>query len=269
VSLTLRLNSEARPAIAQFFRSQVAEAQAQGVVVGLSGGIDSAVVARLAVDALGPERVVGALLPDRAYPPALLAETEEYAASLGIARQVLRLDAAEEAVLALLPEVRSDRVGVGNITARLRMIALYAIGRARHALVAGTGNKSELLLGYYTKYGDGGCDLLPIGDLYKTEVRQLAEDLGIPEEIRRRPPTAGLWEGQTDEEELGFSYALADPILLGIEQLRPLEEIARETGADLRLVRGIADRIQLHRHKRRLPPIPKLRLRTVGLDWRD
>jgi NAD+ synthase len=269
VSLAVRLSPEARPAIAQFLRAQVEAAGASGVVLGLSGGIDSALTARLARDALGPERVLGLLLPDRNYPTELLRETEGYAEALGIGHRTVPIGPAVEGLFASLPEVRGDTIGAGNLKARLRMIVDYAVARGRHALVLGTGNKSELLLGYFTKYGDGACDLLPIGDLYKTEVRALAEELGLPAAIREREPSAGLWDGQTDEEELGFSYAEADPILLGLEQLRSPEEIARETGADPALIRRIEERVQVHRHKRRLPPIPKLRLRTVGIDWRD
>ena len=149
------------------------------------------------------------------------------------------------------------------------MTVLYAVARERQLLVAGTGNKSELLLGYFTKYGDGGVDLLPIGDLYKTDVRAIAEELGLPSAVRARPPTAGLWEGQTDEDELGISYADLDPILNGIEQLRPPEEIASATGVPLDRVREIEARVLEFRHKRRMPPVPKVRLRTIGIDWRE
>ncbi len=263
-----RLPAHAASTIHQFLRSHVRSAGARGVAVGLSGGIDSALVARLARDALGAERVVGVLLPDGGPSLELVRETEAYAAELGIAHRTVPITSVAEAALRTLPEV-VDPVAQGNLRARIRMALLYAVARERGALVAGTGNKSELLLGYYTKYGDGGVDLLPIGDLYKTEVRQLAEELGLPEAIRRRAPSAGFWEGQTDEGELGAPYATLDPILLGIEELRPVEEIAERVGVDRALVERTAARVLAGRHKRVPVPVPKLRLRTVGLDWRD
>jgi NAD+ synthase len=268
MSLEPHLPPHAAATVHQFLRAHVGSARADGVVIGLSGGIDSAVTARLCADALGPRRVRGVQLPDAGFPDALRIETEQFAASLGIAHQLLPLDGPEAALRAALPEV-SDRVAVGNLRARLRMLLLYAIAREHRALVIGTGNKSELLLGYFTKYGDGGADLLPIGDLYKTDVRQLAEELRIPEEVRRRPPSAGFWEGQTDEEEIGLPYATLDPILHGIEELWEPFDIAAELGIPVTVVEGVAERVARNRHKRLLPPIPKLRLRTVGIDWRD
>ena len=266
--LVPRLPPHAAPTIHQFLRAHALADGAEGVVIGLSGGIDSALVARLARDALGPEQVLGVLLPDVGFPAALLSETEEYARSLGIAHRTIPIDSLVRSFASLLPEVQ-DRVTLGNVLARVRMVLSYTLARETHRLVAGTGNKSELLLGYFTKYGDGGVDLLPIGDLYKTEVRALAAELDLPRAVRERPPSAGLWEGQTDEEELGISYAEVDQILYGLEQLRSPEEIARETGIAPGRVQEVLARVDRNRHKRRPPPIPKVGLRTVGLDWRD
>jgi NAD+ synthase len=268
MTLVPRLPAHAERSIHQFLRSHVDLAGATGVVVGLSGGIDSALVARLARDALGAGSVTGVLMPDRGEPPSLTQETREYAAGLGIEAVERPIAAAEDGVLALFGEA-PDRESVGNMKARLRMIILYTVARGRHRLVLGTGNKSEILLGYFTKHGDGGADLLPIGDLYKTEVRELARRLGVPAPILARPPTAGLWEGQTDEGELGRPYSELDQILRGIEELRGEAEIARVTGLSESEVRRIVDRVQANRHKRRTAPIPKLSLRTVGVDWRD
>ena len=252
----------------QFLRAHAAPPIAQGGVVGLSGGIDSALVARLARDALGADRVLGVLLPDAAFPERLLEETRAYADSLGIEHRTISLASAVDATRALLPEVQ-DRVTLGNLTARLRMSLLYALARERGRLVLGTGNKSELLLGYFTKYGDGGVDVLPLGDLYKTQERALAEELGLPRAVCERPPTAGFWEGQTDEGELGLPYEQIDRILYGVEQLRTAPQIAALTGLPAEAVDSVLARVAQHRHKRRPPPIPKLGLRTVGLDWRD
>jgi NAD+ synthase len=266
--LTPRPPPHAVETIHQFLRSHALGAGSDGVVVGLSGGIDSALVARLARDALGAEHVLGILLPDASFPAPLLRETRTYAESLGIEHRTVPIEPVESAYRTLLPEL-ADRVSLGNVKARIRMTVEYAVARERHRLVAGTGNKSELLLGYFTKYGDGGVDLLPIGDLYKTDVRAIAEELALPVEVRERPPTAGLWEGQTDEAELGISYEELDQILYGLEQLRTPEEIASLTGFSVERVRAIDERILAFRHKRRMPPIPKVRLRTIGIDWRE
>jgi len=267
-SLVPRLPSHAVETIARFLRAHALGDGSDGVVVGLSGGIDSALVARLARDALGAEHVLGVLLPDAPFPDPLRQETEGYARDLGIESRTIPIESVEEAYRKLLPEL-ADRVSLGNVKARIRMTIDYAIARERHRLVVGTGNKSELLLGYFTKYGDGGVDLLPLGDLYKTDIRGIAKELGLPEAIRKRPPTAGLWEGQTDEEELGISYEDVDQILFGLEQLRSEEEIATLTGFPLARVREVSDRVVRFRHKRRPPPIPKVRLRTIGMDWRE
>ena len=265
---TPSLSPQAESTIHQFLRAHALADGNTGVVIGLSGGVDSALTARLARDALGADRVLGVLLPDAGFPPELLTETEEYARSLGIASHTVPLGPAVVALHQLLPEV-TDRVTRGNLVARLRMIVLYALARERRRLVAGTGNKSELLLGYFTKYGDGGVDLLPIGDLYKTEVNALAEQLGLPLPIRTRAPTAGLWEGQTDEAELGLPYSAIDRILYGLERLRTEEEIAERTGLPITQVRGVAERIAKSRHKRRAAPVAKVGFRTIGLDWRE
>jgi NAD+ synthase len=267
-SLVPKLPPHAEATLQQFLRAHALSGSADGVAVGLSGGIDSALVARLARDALGADHVVGVQLPDARFPADLRSETEEYARSLGIASRVIPIEPLLAPFRTSLPEV-ADRVALGNVTARVRMIVLYAVARERRFLVAGTGNKSELLLGYFTKYGDGGVDLLPLGDLYKTQVRALARELRLPSAIQERPPTAGLWEGQTDEEELGISYADVDQILYGLEQVRTPEEIAAATGFPLERVREIVARVDRYRHKRRPPPIPKVGLRTIGLDWRD
>jgi NAD+ synthase len=265
-ALVPRLPAHALETIEAFLRSEVGGKP--GVVVGLSGGIDSALCARLARDALGAEKVLGVLLPDEGPSKALVEETVRYAHDLKIASTVIPIAGIVQSIRTIFPAIE-DRTALGNIAARVRMTLLYTLARERGRRVLGTGNKSEILLGYYTKYGDGGVDLLPIGDLYKTEVRELAERLELPEAIRRRVPSAGLWEGQTDEGELGLPYPALDRILRGLEEIRSEEEIARLTGVPIETVQSVVARVEANRHKRRLAPIPKIGLRTIGIDWRD
>ncbi len=268
MTLIPKLPAYAGRTIEQFLRAHVAGASAEGVVIGLSGGIDSALTARLARDALGPSKVHGVILPDRGFSSDLCRETEAFAIGLGIDVLTIPIDPVEEAYRHSLPS-EMDRVAWGNIKARIRMTIDYALARGFRSLVVGTGNKSELLLGYFSKYGDGGADLLPLGDLYKTQLRTLAREREIPEPILERAPTAGLWEGQTDEGELGAPYGTIDEVLAGLEQLYTEEEIVARTGLDANIVHALVTRVEVNRHKRRLPPIPKLGLRTVGIDWRD
>lgn len=268
MGLTPQLPKHAESTIRQFLSAHALPPAGEGVVVGLSGGIDSALCARLATDALGPERVLGVLLPAAGFQEVLREETERYAETLGIAHRTVPLTGVAEAFRSALPEV-TDRITQGNTVARLRMTVVYALARDSRRLVMGTGNKSELLQGYFTKHGDGGVDLLPIGDLYKTQVRALAAELGLPRAVRERPPSAGFWEGQTDEEELGTSYDDLDRVLFGLEQLCRPEEIHERTGIPLEAVHRIADRLARTRHKRRPPPVAKIGWRTVGLDWRE
>ena len=266
--LTPQLPGYARESIVRFLRAHLEGPPARVAVVGLSGGIDSSLVARLSAEAVGPRRVVGVLLPDERYPPALGEETRAFARGLGIAVREVAIGPMVAAIAGAVPEA-AERTTLGNVAARVRMTVLYTLARGLGGLVVGTGNKSELLLGYFTKFGDGGVDLLPVGDLYKTEVRTLAAEFGLPAAILERPPTAGFWEGQTDEGELGLPYESIDQVLRGLEELRSPEEIARLTGVARAAIDALARRVAENRHKRRPVPIPKLGLRTVGLDWRD
>jgi NAD+ synthase len=164
---------------------------------------------------------------------------------------------------------QKKRLTLANIKPRVRMIMLYEYANETNSLVCGTSNKSEILVGYFTKYGDGGVDFQPLGDLYKTQVFQLARYLGIPAPIIKKPPTAGLWVGQTDEKELRMSYQTLDEILYGLEQKLQIGDIQKASGASKEQI----ERIRLMRiksqHKRRFPLVPKLGIRTPGLDWRS
>lgn len=263
----LRFDPErAEKVLTGFLHDYVSRAGAEGVVLGLSGGLDSAVAAALAVDALGADRVDVVHLPGPSSSAEDAAVAQEVADHLGLDLERVAITAAIEA---LAPHMGDDRAVRANLQARLRMALLYARGQAAGRLVSGTSNKSELLVGYFTKHGDGGVDLAPLGDLYKTQVRALAEAIALPASVRERAPTAGLWEGQTDEAELGMSYATLDIVLAGIETQRPDDEIAEAAGLDLLQVRRVQEMIRATWHKRNPPPVPKLGYRTVGVDWRE
>ena len=262
--LVPRFEPEMTDVIVRFIAHRVEMARARGAVVGISGGIDSTVVAALCIRALGKDRVLGFMMPEKEPAPEAFLAIEW----LGIGCRVQPIGKLLNEALEAGPDNISKECA-GNIKARLRMVLLYAEANQNGRLVVGTGNKSELLTGYFTKYGDGGSDILPIGDIYKTQVRQLAEELGVPEKIRKLVPTAGLYPGQTDESELGISYDRLDRVLLGLELRLEREQIARRAGVPVSEVDRIMKRVERSVHKRSLPAIPKLGIRTVGLDWRE
>ena len=218
-------------------------AGAEGVVIGLSGGVDSSTVAALCVRALGKEKVIGLILPERGVSKLQdVQDAEELARQLRIKTHIHPLNDILDVFVRTVPFVDSNKSALGNVKARIRMMLLYCYANACNYRVAGTGNKSELHVGYFTKYGDGGVDFLPIGDLTKTEVRELARHLGIPHSIVDKTPTAGLWRGQTDESEMGLTYEQLDKIICGMKM----------SPTALRRVR------ELHgtsAHKRVLPPV--------------
>jgi len=251
--------------ITTFIREYVEKAGKKRVIIGLSGGIDSSVVLKLSVDALGKENVFSIFLPDISTP---LHEFEHSRLMARITGANYKIMDISEIVHSIVGKNELDKITLGNIKARLRMIYLYRHANALNALVCGTSNKTELMLGYFTKYGDGGCDFMPIGDLYKTQVYQIARYLEIPEEIIKKPPTAGLWKGQTDEEEIGLPYDKIDKILYGIERRRKIDEIARIADVEIKDVERILDMVRKNEHKRKLPVVAKIGFKTVGIDWR-
>jgi NAD+ synthase len=198
-----------------FISSRVREAGAGGAVIGLSGGIDSSLTAYLAVEALGPENVSGILLPEKGVTSKKdIDDAMEVVRILGIDHKVIEISGVLRSFGSVIPDFDKENLTAnGNLKARTRMCILYYHANLMHRMVVGTGNKTELLLGYFTKYGDGGVDMEPIGGLFKTQVRGLARHMGVPALIIDKTPTAGLWPGQTDEGELGVTYEVADRIL--------------------------------------------------------
>ena len=230
--------------IAAWLRDYATRAGASGYVVGLSGGIDSACTAVLCQQAVGVN-VLGVLMPCNS-PPQDAEMAGLLAATFGIQTVTVPLEPVYDALLRALPP-GTRALARANIKPRLRMSAVYALAQTYGYLVAGTGNKSELGVGYFTKYGDGGVDVEPLGELYKAQVRELARELGIPQPIIDRPPSAGLWEGQTDEEEMGITYDTLDATLAAIE--------AGETeGLDPVLLSKVQQMIADSAHKRSMPP---------------
>ena len=231
----------------------------QGALVALSGGIDSALVLGLAVRAVGPERVLGLLMPDGTVTSKQdMEDARLWAEKLGVKTHLISLEPVlREMKGALHPwDSGTHPPAWGNVKARLRMTLNYAVANHENRIVLGTGNRTELLLGYFTKYGDGGVDLLPIGMLYKTQVRQLARHLQLPLAFIDKAPSAGLWPGQTDEGELGASYDAIDQALYELVELkhRPAE-IAQSLKVDERWVHGLIHRMEASAHKRQMPPV--------------
>jgi NAD+ synthase len=253
--------------IIEFIRQKVDGSGRNGVVVGLSGGIDSALVSKLCVDAIGGDKVLNIHLPTASSSTQDREDAESFSSAIGAEFRVIEITPAVEAFREMLGSERSDLIG--NVMARCRMVVLMHHANMMGRVVMGTGNKSEILVGYFTKFGDGGVDFSPIGDLYKTEVRELARTVGIPGNIIDKVPSAGLWQGQTDEGELGISYERLDQILLGFEMLMNNDEISRRTGIDVEMVEEIWNKHLASVHKRKTPLIPKVSSRTVGLDWRE
>lgn len=267
--LDLRFSAdEIEPAVdrtTSFIREQVDEMGVDGAVVGLSGGVDSTTIAHLAVEALGVEAVHGLILPREVNEDENMTDAERVASDLGITYDVIGIESVAEQVLDLQPEDDPENGGdqkwerryVGNTSARVRMTVTYLIANRENKLVLGTGNRAELSLGYVTKYGDGGVDCNPIGDLYKQQVRQFAAHLGVGEEIVQKTPTGGMIDYGTDEEELGVGYDTVDAILaLHIDGDAPPSATARIADASLESVEHIDEMYENSAHKRRTPPTP-------------
>jgi NAD+ synthase len=252
--------------LVRFIKDGVVRSGFERAVLGVSGGVDSAVVAALAAKALGPSNVLGILMPHRQSSSASTDDAQAVVAATGIRQEEVDITPIVDGFVAAAGE--TERVRLGNVMARARMIMLYDRSAREKALVLGTSNKTELMLGYGTLHGDLASALNPIGDLYKTHLWELAEFLGVPERIVKKAPTADLWEGQTDEAELGFSYREADRLLyLMVDERRTDDELVA-AGFAPDFVAKVRDRVRRFQFKRRPPVIAKIGQRTVNVDFR-
>lgn len=265
-NIDLRINTDlARQVLTGFIRSETTRVGFSRVVLGLSGGIDSALACYLAAEALGPENVLAIRNPYRTSSPESLTHAQLVIEDLGVQSKTIEITGMVDPMFEMTPGM--DKRRKGNAMARARMIIWYDQSEEFNALVCGTGNKTEILLGYSTIYGDSAAAFNPNGDLYKTQVRQLAQALGVPQPIMDKAPSADLWEGQTDEDELGFTYEDVDKLLYLLIDRRYTPEECEAAGFEAKFVQQVMERVRRNHFKRVMPPIAKLSNRTVGYDF--
>jgi len=252
-------------ALETFLEEELGVSGLNEYVVGLSGGVDSAVSAALAVRAVGADKVLAYALPGPTSDPGSLADGRVVAEALGISLDVIELASVVEPLIALVG-AEEDRVRIGNLHARLRMTVLFDQSKKRGALVLGTSNKSETLLGYSTLFGDAAASVQPLGDLFKTQVWALAEHLKLPESVVRKPPTADLWPGQSDESELGFGYREADRVLYWLHERGASREALLDMGFPAKLVDRVIQAYLRNRFKWRPTVLARISSSAVNID---
>ena len=271
VPSVLELNfTEVEKRIRRFIKEYVNNAGAEGIVLGMSGGIDSGTVAALSSLAIGGDKVIGLMLPEEeTCNPQDIDDAKFVAEKFGLKTQVCNITPVLEGFYKTIPVfAQEDRLCKGNIKARTRMIYLYYYANKLNKIVCGSSDKSETMMGYFTKWGDVAADISPLMDLYKTQVRKLAEHLGFPANLAAKPSTPALWPNQFAETELGIKYETLDLILYGIERFMTPEEISQQLSIQKTLVEEVKKRWLSVEHKRRLPLTPKVEYRTVGTDFR-
>lgn len=255
----------ARKILTGFIRSEITRAGFSRAVVGLSGGIDSALSCALAAEALGPQNVLAVRMPYKLSSPDSLSDAQAVADLLGVRLETIEITAMVDPLIQRDPKM--PRVRQGNLMARARMIVLYDQSEVFKGLVIGTSNKTEILLGYTTLWGDMACAINPLGDLYKTQLRQLARAMKLPASVLNKPASADLWPGQTDEGDLGLTYERVDQLLYLLVDLRHTVQDCIDAGFERAFVEGIVERVRRSQFKRMLPPIAKLSNRTIGYDF--
>jgi NAD+ synthase len=256
--------------IKRFIKDYVEKCGAEGVVLGVSGGLDSSVVATLASLSLSGHKVLGIAMPEEeTYNATDIQHAKLLAKKFGFDLQIVDISPTLKTCFQTLPIYdATDKISKGNVKARIRMVYLYYYANKLNRLVCGTSDKSETMMGYFTKWGDAAADISPIMDLYKTQVRQLALHIGVPADIVAKPPSPGLWPSQLAEKELGIKYETLDLILFGLEHFMKPKEIAEQLNLPIKLVEDVKRRWLATEHKRRLPLTTKLGYRTVGKDFR-
>jgi NAD+ synthase len=262
--------SETKKRICRFIQEYVENAGAKGIVLGLSGGIDSGTIAALSSLAIGGENVLGLMLPEKEnFNQKDIDDAKVVAEQFHLETQVCDISQVLSGFYAAIPVFDlSDKLCKGNVKARTRMIYLYYYANKQNRIVCGSSDKSETMMGYFTKWGDAAADIAPIMDLYKTQVRQLAIHLGIPKELALKPSTPALWPNQLAESELGIKYETLDLVLFGLERFMSPENVADQLGIEKVLVDKVKSRWLANEHKRRMPLTPKIGYRTVGNDFR-
>ncbi|MFO7735643.1 MAG: NAD+ synthase [bacterium] len=256
-------------ALTLFINRETEQSGFSDVVLGLSGGLDSAVVACLAAEALGPEHVTALMLPYRKSSKNSLKDAEKLVEQTGIKHRLLDISTAVDAFSgeSMIEAEKSQKLRLGNVMARLRMTAVFDYSTLTRSIVLGTSNKSEIALGYATLFGDIASAFNPVGDLYKTELFSIAGYMGVPESIIEKPPSADLYEGQTDEGEIGYSYEMIDPLLYEMIENRKDKKQCLEMGFDEKLVEFVTAKLYGTHFKRKIPLIAKLSPRTFGVDF--
>ena len=256
--------------IKRFIRDYVEKTNAEGIVLGISGGVDSSTAAALSALAIGGKKVLGLIMPeDETYNPKDIEDAKNVAEKFGIKTEIIDISNILKAVYTAIPNFNEqDKVSKGNIKARTRMICIYYYANSQNRMVVGSSDKSETMMGYFTKWGDVAADISPLMDLYKTQVRKLALHIGVPKEVALKPSTPALWPNQTAEQELGIKYKVLDLILYGLERFMKPQEIASQLDLPVETVEKVKARWIANEHKRRMPLTVKIQYRTVGADFR-